>query len=131
MQDVQATLLGGFATVALSLAAIGIFGMLSYLVAARRREIGVRVALGASRGGVIAMVIGRGMSYAIPGTLMGLIVSFIVRQRLEAVLFGVTGGDPRTLAAATGVFLAVALVASFLPAQRAANVSPMEAMRES
>ena len=126
-----ATLLSGFATVALSLAAIGIFGMLSYLVAARRREIGVRVALGASRGGVIAMVIGRGMSYAIPGTLLGLVLSFVVRQRLEAVLFDVSGADARTLAVATAVFLAVALVASFLPAQRAANVSPMEAMRES
>ena len=102
-----------------------------YLVAARRREIGVRVALGASRGGVIAMVIGRGMAYAIPGALIGLVVSFVVRQRLEAVLFDVSGADPRTLAVATGVFLAVALVASFLPAQRAANVSPMEAMRES
>ncbi len=126
-----ATLLGGFATVALSLAAVGIFGMLSYLVAARRREIGVRVALGASRGGVIAMVIGRGMFYAIPGALIGLVVSFVVRRRLEAVLFDVSGADPRTLAAATGVFLIVALIASLLPAHRAANVSPMEAMRES
>jgi ABC-type lipoprotein release transport system permease subunit len=77
------------------------------------------------------MVIGRGMSYAIPGTLIGLVLSFVVRQRLEAVLFDVSGADARTLAVATGVFLAVALVASFLPAQRAANVSPMEAMRES
>jgi len=126
-----AALLGGFATVALSLAAIGIFGMLSYLVATRRREIGVRVALGASRSGVIAMVIGRGMAYAIPGALIGLVVSFIVRRRLESVLFDVSGADVRTLAAATGLFLIVALVASFLPAQRAANVSPMEAMRES
>jgi len=126
-----ATLLGGFATVALSLAAVGIFGMLSYLVAARRREIGVRVALGASRGGVIAMVMGRGMSYAIPGALIGLVVSFVVRRRLEAVLFDVGGADPGTLAAATAVFLVVALVASLLPAHRAANVSPMEAMRES
>ena len=126
-----AALLGGFATVALSLAAIGIFGMLSYLVATRRREIGVRVALGASRSGVIAMVIGRGMAYAIPGGLIGLVVSFIVRRRLESVLFDVSGADVRTLAAATGLFLIVALVASFLPAQRAANVSPMEAMRES
>jgi predicted permease len=126
-----ATLLGGFATVALCLAAVGIFGMLSYLVAARRREIGVRVALGASRGGVIAMVLGRGMSYAIPGAVIGLIVSFVVRRRLEAVLFDVRGADPGTLAVATGVFLVVALIASLLPAHRAANVSPMEAMRES
>jgi predicted permease len=126
-----ATLLGGFATVAVSLAAIGIFGMLSYLVAARRREIGVRVALGASRRGVIAMVVSRGMAYAIPGSLIGLFVSVIIRRRLEAVLFDVGGADTRTLAAASGVFLAVALAASFLPAQRAANVSPMEAMRES
>jgi putative ABC transport system permease protein len=126
-----ATLLGGFAIAALSLAAIGIFGMLSYLVAARRREIGVRVALGASRGGVIGMVVRRGMAYAIPGALIGLIVSFVVRRRLEAVLFDVSGADPTTLAVATGIFLVVALVASLLPARRAANVSPMEAMRES
>jgi len=76
-------------------------------------------------------VIGRGMVYAIPGALIGLVVSFIVRRRLESVLFDVSGADVRTLAAATGLFLIVALVASFLPAQRAANVSPMEAMRES
>jgi predicted lysophospholipase L1 biosynthesis ABC-type transport system permease subunit len=91
----------------------------------------LRVALGASRGGVIAMVIGRGMSYAIPSALIGLAVSFVVRRRLEVVLFDVRGADPRTLAAATGVFLVVALVASLPPAQRAANVSPMEPMRES
>ena len=125
-----ATLLGGFAIAALALAAIGIFGMLSYLVASRRREIGVRVALGASERGVVAMVIGRGMSYAIPGAIIGLAVSFVVRRRLEAVLFEVRGTDPMTLTAATGVFLLVALVASLLPARRAANVSPMEAMRD-
>jgi predicted permease len=126
-----ATLLGGFATAALSLAAIGIFGMLSYLVASRRREIGVRVALGASRSGVIAMIIGRGMAYAVPGAAIGLVVSFVVRRRLEAVLFDVSGADPKSLAAATAVFLAVAFVASLIPARRAASVSPMEAMRES
>jgi putative ABC transport system permease protein len=126
-----ATLLGGFAIAALTLAAIGIFGMLSYLVAARRREIGVRVALGASRRGVIGMVVGRGMSYAIPGAVIGLFVSYVVRRRLEGVLFEVGGADPTTLAAVTGVFLIVALVASLMPACRAANVSPMEAMRES
>ena len=125
-----ATLLGGFAIAALTLAAIGIFGMLSYLVAARRREIGVRVALGASRRGVIGMIVGRGMAYAVPGAVIGLFVSYIVRRRLEGVLFDVGGADPTTLMAATGVFLLVALVASLLPARRAANVSPMEAMRE-
>jgi putative ABC transport system permease protein len=125
-----ATLLGGFAIAALLLAAIGIFGMLSYLVAARRREIGVRVALGASRRGVIGMVITRGMSCAIPGAIIGLVVSFLVRRRLEAILFDVSGFDLMTLVVATAVFLLVAVVASLLPAQRAANVSPMEAMRE-
>ena len=125
-----ATLLGGFAVSAVSLAAIGIFGMLSYLVAARRREIGVRVALGATRRGVIAMVVGRGMTYAIPGAIIGLLVSIAVRRRLEAVLFDVGGADPATLAAAMVIFLIVALVASLLPARRAAGVSPMEAIRE-
>jgi predicted permease len=126
-----ATLLGGFAVAALTLAAVGIFGMLSYLVATRRREIGVRVALGASRRGVIGMVVGQGMAYAIPGAVIGLLVSFVVRRRLEGVLFDVSGADPATLTVATIVFLVVALVASLLPARRAANVSPMEAMRES
>ena len=76
------------------------------------------------------MVVGRGMSYAVPGALAGLIVTYVVRRRLESVLFDVGGADPATLAAAMLVFLVVALVASLLPARRAANVSPMEAMRE-
>jgi putative ABC transport system permease protein len=124
------TLLGAFAIAALGLAAIGIFGMLSYLVASRRREIGVRVAHGASRTGVIGMVVKNGMVYAVPGAVLGLIISFAVRRRLEPVLFDVSSADPATLAAATALFLGVALVASVLPARRAAAVSPMEAMRE-
>jgi len=125
-----ATLLGGFAGAALSLAAIGIFGMLSCLVAARRREIGVRVALGATPGSVVAMIVGRGMAYAVPGALVGLAVSIAVRRRLESVLFDVGGADPTTLTVAMVVFLAVALVASLLAARRAAHVSPLEAMRD-
>ena len=124
------TLLGAFAIAALGLAAIGIFGMLSYLVASRRREIGVRVALGASRSGVIGMVVKNGMVYAVPGAVIGLLISFVVRRKLEPVLFDVSSADPATLAAATALFLGVALVASVLPARRAAAVSPMEAMRE-
>ena len=76
------------------------------------------------------MVIARGLTYAVPGACIGLAVSVLVRQRLEAVLYDLSGADPRTLATATAVFLVVAAVASMLPAQRAANVSPMEAMRE-
>jgi putative ABC transport system permease protein len=124
------TLLGAFAIAALGLAAIGIFGMLSYLVASRRREIGVRVALGASRSGVIGMVVKNGMVYAVPGAVIGLLISLVVRRRLEPVLFDVSSADPATLAAATALFLGVALIASVLPARRAAAVSPMEAMRE-
>jgi putative ABC transport system permease protein len=124
------TLLGAFAISALGLAAVGIFGMLSYLVASRRREIGVRVALGATRRGVIGMVVKHGMVYAVPGAVIGLLISFVVRRRLEPVLFDVSSADPATLAAATALFLGVALIASVLPARRAASVSPMEAMRE-
>ena len=125
-----ATLLGGFAGAALALAAIGIFGMLSYLVAARRREIGVRVALGATPTGVVTMIVARGMAYAVPGAVVGLLVSIAVRRRLESVLFDVGGADPATLTMVMVVFLLVALAASLLAARRAARVSPLEAMRD-
>lgn len=122
-------LVGGFAAVALVLAAIGIFGMLSYAVATRRREIGVRMALGARSGRVVSMIVGQGVRQALIGALIGLFLAAAGTRLLAATLFGVSATDPSTLAAVTAVLVVVALLASWLAARRAAGVDPVEAMR--
>jgi predicted permease len=123
------TLLAGFAVAALALAAVGIFGLLSYTVAARRREIGVRMALGADGQAVVAMIVGRGLWHAGLGAGLGLIVALVGTRWLAATLFGVSPTDPVTLALVTLALLAVALAACWLPARRAALVDPVEALR--
>ena len=125
-----ATMLGGFAIAAVALAAVGIFGMLSYLVEARRREIGVRVALGARRPEVIAMVLRRGMTFALPGAALGLIAALVSGRWLSGVLYDVGAADPATLVGVTLLLLCVALIACWLPARRAAGVAPMVALRD-
>ena len=124
-----ATLLSAFAAVALSLAAVGVFGMLSYMVSTRRREIGVRMALGARPLTVVRMVISNGLAHAIVGSALGLAAALVGTRALTAVLYEVSPGDPRTLALATLALLAVALVACWLPARRAAAIDPIEAIR--
>ena len=124
-----ATLLGAFAVVALGLAAVGVFGMLSYMVSTRRREIGVRMALGAQRPMVVRMVIGSGVAHAIIGSAIGLVAALVGTRALTAVLYDVSAGDPGTLAIATLVLLLVALLACWLPARRAAAIDPLEAIR--
>ena len=124
-----AALLTGFAAAALGLAAVGVFGMLSYLVGTRRREIGVRMALGARRTTVVQMVIGSGVAHAMAGTAIGLAAALFGTRMVEPVLYGVGARDGATLALATVVLLGVALVASWLPARRAAGIAPMEAIR--
>jgi putative ABC transport system permease protein len=123
------TLLGGFAIAALILAAVGIFGMLSYLVTSRQREIGVRVALGASRSELIGMILKHGMSFAFPGALVGIIVALLTRRFIETSLYDVGSADPLTLGGVTLILLAVAALASWLPARRAAAADPMRAIR--
>jgi putative ABC transport system permease protein len=122
-------LLGGFAGAALLLAAIGVFGLLSYNISTRQREIGVRMALGAGAGGVIAMFVWRGMTHAATGALLGLGIALGATRLLANALFGVGATDPATLAAVTLVLLAVALLASWLPARRAAAIDPVTALR--
>ncbi|MGQ0642047.1 MAG: ADOP family duplicated permease [Gemmatimonadaceae bacterium] len=122
-------LLGGFALAALVLAAVGIFGMLSYLVTSRQREIGVRVALGAARSEVVSMILRRGMRFAIPGAVAGLVVALLARRFIETSLFDVSSADPLTLGGVTLLLLAVAGSASWLPARRAAAADPMKAIR--
>lgn len=124
-----AQLLSSFAAAALGLAAIGVFGMLSYMVGVRRREIGVRMALGARRATVVQMVIASGVTHALIGTGIGLAAALLGTRMVAPVLFGVGARDPRTLAMATLVLLGVALLACWLPARRAAGIAPLEAIR--
>ncbi|HET7023982.1 MAG TPA: FtsX-like permease family protein, partial [Gemmatimonadales bacterium] len=122
-------LVGGFAVVALVLAAIGTFGMLSYAVVTRRREIGVRMALGARSERVVSMIVGQGVRQAAVGALIGLCLAAAGTRLLRATLFGVSDTDPATLAVVTLLLLVVALLSSWIAARRAAMVDPMEAMR--
>jgi putative ABC transport system permease protein len=123
------SLLGGFAVPALALAAVGIFGMLSYTVSARRREIGVRMALGARYGAVVGMIVRRGMGHALAGVALGLLATFLDARWLADALYDVSATDPVTLAAVAALLPGVALVACWFPARRAAAVDPVEALR--
>jgi putative ABC transport system permease protein len=125
------SLLTLFAAVALALAAIGIFGVLSYTVAQRSREISIRMALGAPSAGVVRMIVGRAMLLAVAGLGVGLLCAVGLGRLLRSQLFGVSVVDPVTLVAVVGVLAASAAVASWLPARRAASVDPASALRES
>ena len=122
-------LLGGFAVLALVLAAVGIFGVISYSVAQRTREIGVRRALGADTWGVMRLVLGQGMGLTAIGVAIGVVGAFGVTRLLQTLLFGVTPTDPATFAGVAAVLSAVAFLASYLPARRASKVDPMAALR--
>jgi len=121
--------LGGFAAAAMALASLGIFGLMSYVVRQRRREMGVRLALGAEPSSLVRLVVGRGMRYVAAGAALGLVLSLLERRWLAPLLFGVGALDPATVAAAAALLLAVALLACWLPGLRAARVSPVEVMR--
>ena len=122
-------LVGVFATAALFLTAIGLYGVVSYFVSLRTHEIGVRLALGATRGEILGLVVRQGMRLALVGVAVGLGAAFAVTRLLSGLLFGISATDPATFAAtATGV-AAVTLFASAFPAWRAARVSPSVALR--
>jgi predicted permease len=126
-----AELLGIFAGLALALAAIGTYGILSYTVTQRTKEIGIHMALGATRGSVLGMVLGQGMRLTIAGLVAGLIASFGLTRLLQAQLFNVKPTDPATLAVVAGFIAVIAFVACYIPAQRATRVDPMVTLRES
>ena len=123
------SLLSIFAGLALSLAGVGVAGVLAYLVSRRRREIGIRMALGASRGNVLALVLRRGIFYAAAGIGAGVAAALFLTRLMEGLLYCVTPRDPLTFAAAALGLLVIAAAASFLPALRASRVSPLDALR--
>ena len=124
-----ALLVAIFAALAMTLAAVGIYGVMSYAVAQRTSEIGVRMALGAAGQDVFRLVVGDGLRMAALGVIIGLAGAFLIARSLTTLLFGIRPGDPLTFLSTGALLLAVAALASFIPAVRAARVDPMVALR--
>lgn len=127
--DLEARLFGWFAAASLLLSSIGVYGLLSYDVANRTREIGLRIALGAAHNSVVARFVGSALRLAALGLVAGCVLSLFLLNVLRALLYGVSGWDVPSRALAALVILAVVLFAAYLPARRAASIDPMEALR--
>jgi putative ABC transport system permease protein len=120
---------GFFAAAALTLAAIGIYGVVAFSVARRTQEIGVRMALGAQRSDVLRLVVGEGARLALFGVAIGIAVSFAITRLISSLLFGVSATDPVTFASVAALLSLAALAASYVPARRAMRVDPIVALR--
>jgi ABC-type antimicrobial peptide transport system permease subunit len=123
--------LGAFAGLALLLAAIGTYGVLSYVVTERRREIGIRVALGAAQSQVLTQILKQGLQVTAAGVAIGLAGAFAVNRLIASLLFGVQPTDAVTIALVIATITAVAVVASWLPAWRASRLDPNVVLRDS
>ena len=123
------TLLGIFAGLAVALAAVGLYGVMSYSVVQRTHEIGIRMALGAQQHDVLKMVVQRGMSLAGVGVILGVAASFGLTRLISHLLFGVSPSDPVTFLAVAVLLMSVALFANYIPARRATQVDPIVALR--
>jgi ABC-type antimicrobial peptide transport system permease subunit len=122
-------LLGAFAAMALTLANLGIYGVISYLVVQRGREIGIRMALGAERRSVLMMVMKQGMALVLSGIAIGLAGAYLLTRLIASLLYGVTTRDPVTFIVTPLILAAVALLAISIPALKATNVDPLRALR--
>lgn len=125
----RTALLGLFAALALLLGAVGLYGVVAYAIAGRSREIGLRMALGAQRRRVLALVMRQGLGPALAGTAVGLAGALAVGQALAGLLYGVEAWDPATFLAASGVLLVTAAFACYLPARRALRIDPAQTLR--
>ena len=122
-------LIASFATLALILAAVGLYGVMSYSVLQRSHEIGIRIALGAERGDVLRLIVRSGLRMVLIGELVGMLGAVLLARAVSSLAYGVSATDPRTLMAAVGLLTVVALAASYIPARRAVKVDPMQALR--
>jgi putative ABC transport system permease protein len=127
--QIQATLLGGLAALALIMASIGIYGVMAYMVAQRVQEMGVRMALGAQRSEVLVLVLRKGLRLTLLGVAAGAATGLAVTRWLSSLLFAVSPTDPSIICGVAALLITVALVACFIPARRAASIDPMEALR--
>jgi putative ABC transport system permease protein len=129
--DIRSTMLvfSSFAGAAILLAAVGIYGLMSYWVSQRTYEIGLRVAVGCSRGGILSMILARGARLTLYGVICGLFGALLLTRFLGALLFGVAATDVLTFVEVTGLVLGVGVIATAFPAWRAARIDPMKALR--
>jgi putative ABC transport system permease protein len=126
----RSALLGLFSTVALILASLGIYSVTACSVAERKKELGIRIALGAEPSAVRAMILGQGLKLTVIGLVLGLAGAAAAARLIEGFLYGVSAADPFTYVTTCAVFLAVAMLASYLPARRAMKVDPIVTLRE-
>jgi putative ABC transport system permease protein len=124
-----AVLFGSFAAAAVLVVAVGLFGVLSYTVAQRSRELGIRLALGAQRRDLVLMVVRQGIAVAVAGVIVGLTIAAVLGRFVGTLLYGVSPGDPLTYVVVPAVLLVLSAAASYIPARRAASVDPLRTLR--
>src|SRR3954471_1475182 len=122
-------LLALFASLALILASVGIYGVISYTVGQRTREIGIRIALGAGRNDVLRSILGQGAKMALLGVAIGTVAALALARLMSTMLYGVSASDPLTFLGVAGLLMLVALTACYIPARRAMHVDPIVALR--